>query len=181
MTPPGPNSETPPGLMTLFTGCEEAEHGVAGFHIPLPPTSQHTVLESVSGFEARLRCPPVWVEAAAAGRTVSLVCTAFAPDPLQHVPYPWPYPTASYHYVMDGYNHEVARTQLVRLPERATTITIAEQSFDVRKEPHGYTVSGPDGTACPLVPFQQPDDLQPLWLDRAAGIHQPPTGCGVRR
>ena len=27
MAPPGPNSETPPGLMTLFTGCEEGDHG----------------------------------------------------------------------------------------------------------------------------------------------------------
>ena len=25
MAPPGPNSETPPGLMTLFTGCEEPD------------------------------------------------------------------------------------------------------------------------------------------------------------
>ena len=171
MALPGPNSETPPGLMTLFTGCEEADHGVAGFHAPLPATPQHTVLESVSGFDARwLRCPPVWVDAAAAGRTVSLVCTAFAPDPLQHVPYPWPYPTASYCYVMDGYNHEVTRPQFVRLQERTTTVTMAEQQYTITREAHGYMVYGPAGTALPLGPFHQPDDLQPLWLNRAAGI-----------
>lgn len=169
MALPGPNSETPPGLMTLFTGCEEADHGVAGFHAPLPPP--HTVLESASGFEARwLRCPPVWVEAAAAGRTVSLICTAFAPDPLQSVPYPWPYPTASYRYVMDGYNHEVARPQLVCLQGHPTTLTIARQQYEVTPERQGYTLHGPDGTALPLVPFRRPEDLQPLWLDRAAGI-----------
>jgi hypothetical protein len=157
--------------MTLFTGCEEADHGTPGFSAPLPPAPQHTVLESVSGFDPRwLRCPPVWVEAAAAGRTVSLVCTAFTPDPLQRVPYPWPYPTASYRYVMDGYNHEIARAQLVRLQERTTTLTIAQQKYEVSPEAYGYTVYSPAGTAIPLVPFHQPDDLQPLWLNRQAGI-----------
>ena len=171
MAPPGPNSETPPGLMTLFTGCEEADHGTPGFNAPLPVTSQYSVSESVSGFDARwLRCPPVWVEAAAARRTVSLVCTAFAPDPRQRVPYPWPYPTPSYCCVIDGYNHEVARHQLVRLREGTATITIAEQKYEVRKKDRGYTVYSPAGAAMPLVPFQQPDNLLPLWLDRTAGI-----------
>jgi predicted AlkP superfamily pyrophosphatase or phosphodiesterase len=171
MAPPGPNSETPPGLMTLFTGCEEADHGTPGFNAPLPVTSQYSVSESVSGFDARwLRCPPVWVEAAAARRTVSLVCTAFAPDPRQRVPYPWPYPTPSYCCVIDGYNHEVARHQLVRLREGTATLTIAEQKYEVRKKDRGYTVYSPAGAAMPLVPFQQPDNLLPLWLDRTAGI-----------
>lgn len=171
MAPPGPNSETPPGLMTLFTGCEEADHGTPGFNGPLPAALQHTVLEAVSGFDARwLRCPPVWVDAVAAGRTVSLVCTAFTPDPLQRVSYPWPYPTAAYRYVMDGYNHEIARAQLVRLHEGTTTITIARQKYAVSPEDYGYTVYSPAGTAIPLVPFHQPDDLQPLWLNRQAGI-----------
>lgn len=171
MAPPGPNSETPPGLMTLFTGCEEADHGTPGFTAPLPPSQQHSVLDSVSGFDMRwLRRPPVWVEAAAARRTVSLVCTAFAPDPLRRVPYPWPYPTASYRCVIDGYNHELARPQLVRLQEGTTTLTLAEQKYEIHREKHGYTVYSPAGVAMPLVPFQQPEDLLPLWLDRAAGI-----------
>jgi hypothetical protein len=171
MAPPGPNSETPPGLMTLFTGCEEADHGTPGFTAPLPSTPQHSVVESVSGFDNRwLRRPPVWVEAAAARRTVSLVCTAFAPDPSQRVPYPWPYPTASYRCVIDGYNQEIARPQLVRLQEGTTTLTLAEQQYHVHQEQHGYTVYSPGGTTVPLVPFHQPEDLLPLWLDRTAGI-----------
>src|SRR5574341_122459 len=157
--------------ITLFTGREEADHGTPGFSAPLSPAPQHTVLESVSGFDPRwLRCPPVWVEAAAAGRTVSLVCTAFTPDPLQRVPYPWPYPTASYRYVIDGYNHEIARAQFVRLQEGTTTVTIAQQKYEVSPEAHGYTVYSPTGIALPLVPFHRPDDLQPLWLNRQAGI-----------
>ena len=144
MAPPGPNSETPPGLMTLFTGCEEPDHGTPGFTAPLPSTPQHSVLESVSGFDARwLRRPPVWVEAAAARRTVSLVCTAFAPDPLQRVPYPWPYPTASYQCVIDGYNQEIARPQLVRLQTGTTVVTIAKQQYNIRQEKQGYTVYEP--------------------------------------
>ena len=171
MAPPGPNSETPPGLMTLFTGREEADHGTAGFSAPLPLAPQHTVIESASGFDSRwLRCPPVWVEAAAAGRTVSLVCTAFAPDPLQRVPYPWPYPTAAYRYVVDGYNHEIARAQLVRLQEGTTTVTIAQQKYEVSPEGDGYTVYSPTGVSIPLVPLHRPDDVQPLWLHRQAGI-----------
>ena len=40
MAPPGPNSETPPGLMTLFTGCEEADHGTPGLpHLSRLPNS----------------------------------------------------------------------------------------------------------------------------------------------
>jgi len=148
MAPPGPNSETPPGLMTLFTGCEEPDHGTPGFTAPLPSTQQHSVLESVSGFDARwLRRPPVWVEAAAARRTVSLVCTAFAPDPLRRVPYPWPYPAASYQCVIDGYNQEIARPQLVRLRTGTTMVTIAEQKYDIRQAKQGYTVYSPAGAA----------------------------------
>ena len=171
MAPPGPNSETPPGLMTLFTGCEEPDHGTPGFTAPLPSTPQHSVLESVSGFDARwLRRPPVWVEAAAARRTVSLVCTAFAPDPLRRVPYPWPYPAASYQCVIDGYNQEIARPQLVRLQTGTTVVTIAQQQYNIRQEKQGYTVYSPAGAAMPLVPLQPSGDLLPLWLDRPAGI-----------
>jgi len=125
----------------------------------------------VSGFDSRwLRRPPVWVEAAAARRTVSLVCTAFAPDPLQRVPYPWPYPTAAYRCVIDGYNQEIARPQLVRLREGTTTLTVAEQKYHIHQEKHGYTVYSPTGPSMPLVLFHQPDDLLPLWLDRTAGM-----------
>jgi hypothetical protein len=132
----------------------------------------------VSGFDTRwLRRPPVWVEAAAARRTVSLVCTAFAPDPLQRVPYPWPYPTASYCCVIDGYNHEVARPQLVRLREGTTALTIAEQKYKVSQGRHGYTVYSPTGAALPLMPFHQPGDLLPLWLTALPALGPISPGC----
>ena len=47
---------------------------------------------------------------------------------------------------------------------------MAEQKYEVRQEKHGYTVYSPSGAAMPLVPFHQPEDLLPLWLDRTAGI-----------
>lgn len=169
--PPGPNSETPPGLMSLFTGREEPEHGTPGFSAPLPASTHKSVLESVSGFDPRwLRCPPIWVEAAAAGRTVALVSTAFAPDPMQRLPYPWPYPSAAYRLVLDGYNHEVAKPQLVRLQEVITSVTIAERQYAVRRTGQSYTVTAPDGCRLPLEPFDASQTLLPIWLDRAAGI-----------
>src|SRR5262249_41891018 len=72
--------------------------------------------------------------------------------------------------VIDGYNREIARPQLVRLREGMTTLIMAEQTYKVRQAKHGYTVYSPTGAAMPLVPFQQPEDLLPLWLDRTAGI-----------
>ena len=64
----------------------------------------------------------------------------------------------------------MARPQLVRLREGTTTLTIAEQKYEVDQKNHGYTVYSPTGAAMPLVPFHQPEDLLPLWLDRTAGI-----------
>jgi predicted AlkP superfamily phosphohydrolase/phosphomutase len=82
MMPPGPNCETSPGLMTLFTGSEEPMHSVPGFVGLRQPLSRHSVLETISGFDASwLRQPPVWVEAAARGRMITLAATAFAPVP----------------------------------------------------------------------------------------------------
>lgn len=167
----GPNSETPPGLMTLFTGCEEPDHGTPGYTGPLPATTQQPVTESCSGFDARwLRCPPVWVDAAAAQRSVALVCTAYAPDPGQQAPYPWPFPSPAYHCVVDGYSRELAKAQLVRLQGPRTALTLAQRAYTARPTPLGYTLEGPEGSTVPLVPCTQPDDVQPLWLDRAAGI-----------
>lgn len=169
--PPGPNSETPPGLMSLFTGCEEPDHGTPGFSAPLPASTQQSIVESTSGFEPRwLRRPPVWVDVAAAGRSVALVSTAFAPEPLQRIAYPWSYPTAAYRFVMDGYNHEIARPQLIRLREVTTPVTIAERPYVMRRTGRSYTVSSPDGAVHPLEPFVSSQALLPVWLDRAAGI-----------
>lgn len=169
--PPGPNSETPPGLMTLFTGYEEPDHGTPGFLGAWPATAEHSILESSSGFAAHwLRQPPVWVAAAAAGRTVALVCTAFAPDPLLQTPYPWPYPTPAYQYVMDGYNRELARPQLLALEARTTPLTVAERAYEVKKAGSGYAVYSVPNTARPHLTLTQPEQLVPLWTDREAGI-----------
>src|SRR5207253_9245805 len=79
---------------------------------------------------------------------LSLVCTAFAPDPLQRLPYPWPYPTPSYCCVIDGYNHEVVRPQLVRLREGTATVTIAEQK---RSEEHTSELQSRGHLVCRLL------------------------------
>lgn len=171
MTPPGPNCETPPGLMTLFTGKEEHEHGVPGFVGLRPPFPQHSVLETLSGFDASwLRHPPVWVEAAARRRTVTLAATAFAPDPLRSLPYPWPYSPASYRCVLDGYRYEVAEAQLVPLPDTATTVKIADYRVEIsrRETPRLFRKPGEQWRALPSL--QQPEDLIPVWFETARGI-----------
>jgi Type I phosphodiesterase / nucleotide pyrophosphatase len=171
MRPPGPNCETPPGLMTLFTGCEEPMHGVPGFVGLRQPLSRHSVLETISGFDASwLRRPPVWVEAAARGRTITLAATAFAPDPLQASPYPWPYPTASYRCVLDGYRHAVAEAQLLSLPDHATTVKIANCQLAITRRETLRHIRSPGGQWLALPILQQPEELVPLWLDTATGV-----------
>lgn len=169
--PPAPNCETPPGLMTLFTGCEEPDHGTPGYTGPRPPALYRTVLDSVSGFDSSwLLQPPVWVEAEAAGRTVALAGTAFGPDPLQRIAYPWPFPTAAYRCVMDGYRYEVAGAQLVPLQDARTAVKIAEERFEVGGSGELRFLRSPTGRCEPLPLFRQPDDLVPVWVDRAAGL-----------
>lgn len=171
MRAPGPNSETPPGLMTLFSGCEEPDHGIPGYTGPLPAATQQPVTESRSGFHpAWLRRPPVWVDVAAAQHSVSLVSTAYAPDPARQATYPWPYPSAAYRCVIDGYSREIAPAQLVRLQGPRTALTLAQQAYTVQQTPSGYTLEGTAGVPLPLVPCQQPEDVQPLWLNRTAGL-----------
>ncbi len=171
MRPSGPNTETPPGLMTLFAGCEEADHGVPGYTGPLSAATRESVTASVSGFDARwLRRPPVWVDVAAAQCSVSLITTAYAPDPAQQTPYSWPYPTTAYRCVIDGYNREIGPAQLVHLRGQRTQLTLGQQTYEVRQTPQGYTLEGSRETPVPFIPYRQPEDLQPLWLDRLAGI-----------
>lgn len=167
--PPGPNSETPPGLMTLFTGVEEPTHGVAGFTAPLlPPAS---LADTVSGFApCWLRHPPVWVDAVACGRSVALSSIAFAPDPLGQTPYPWRFPLPGYRYLMDGYNHEVAKPQLLPLQGKVTPLTLAHYHLSVRQEGRHRVVYRDSEPVVTLRPFQHPQDLGMLWLDMAMGL-----------
>jgi Type I phosphodiesterase / nucleotide pyrophosphatase len=171
MMPPGPNCETPPGLMTLFTGLEEAEHGVPGFVGLRQPFSRHSILETLSGFDVNwLRQPPVWVEAAARCRTITLAATAFAPDPLHGAPYPWPYPTASYRCVLDGYRHEIAAAQLVPLPDTATTVKIANYQLDITRQETLRHIRPPGGPWHVLPSLHQPEELVPIWLETTSGV-----------
>ncbi|GIX49551.1 MAG: hypothetical protein KatS3mg131_3762 [Candidatus Tectimicrobiota bacterium] len=169
--PPGPNSETPPGLMTLFTGREEPDHGTPGFQGPPPRAAHRAIAESCSGFDLSwLRHPPIWVEAVAQGRTVALAATAFAPDPLLRHPYPWPYPLPEYRYLVDGYRHEVAEAQLVPLKGRETAVTLAERRYTVRCEGNAAFLVAPDGQAVFLPPLRGPAEVVPLWVDAAVGL-----------
>jgi hypothetical protein len=112
----------------------------------------------------------VWVEAAARGRTVTLAATAFAPDPLPDNPYPWPYPTASYRCVLDGYRHEVAEAQLLSLPDSATTLKIANYQLEITRRERLRHIRRAGGQWLALPVLQQPEELVLLWLDTATGV-----------
>ena len=170
-TPPGPNCETPPGLMTLFTGGEESAHGVPGFVGLKQPFSRHSILETVSGFDTRwLRQPPVWVEAAARRRTVTLAATAFAPDPLPGASYPWLYPSASYRCIVDGYRHEVAEAQLLPLSDSAATVKIAGQQLAITSRENLRYICSPSGQWIALPVLRHPEELVPLWVEMTTGV-----------
>lgn len=67
-------SKTSAGHATLWTGAPPAVHGVTSNQVPLFPTAEHTVLESIRGFDsAALTAEPLWVTAAKAGRRVVLL------------------------------------------------------------------------------------------------------------
>jgi hypothetical protein len=157
--------------MTLFTGLEEDEHGVPGFSGLRQPFLRHSILETMSGFDASwLRQPPVWVEAAARGRTITLAATAFAPDPLHREPYPWPYPTGLYRCVVDGYRHEIAAAQLLPLPNTATTVKIANYQLEITRQETLRYVRHAGGPWRVLPSLRQPEELVPIWLETASGV-----------
>ncbi len=169
--PPGPNCETPPGLMTLFTGSEESAHGVPGFVGLKHPFSRHSILETVSGFDTRwLRQPPVWVEAVARRRTVTLAATAFAPDPLPGTSYPWLYPSTLYRCIVDGYRHDVGEAQLLPLPDTAATVKIAGQQWAITSRENLRYICRPAGQRIALPVLRHPEELVPLWVEVTTGV-----------
>jgi hypothetical protein len=157
--------------MTLFTGSEESAHGVPGFVGLKQPFSRHSILETASGFDPRwLRHPPVWVEAAARRRTVTLAATAFAPDPLPGASYPWLYPSTSYRCVVDGYRHEVEEAQLMPLPDAAVTVKVAGQQLAITSRETLRYICSPAGQWIALPVLRHPEELVPLWIDMTTGV-----------
>ena len=64
-------SVTSPGHASLWTGAYGNVNGIAANSEPVLPQDEHTLLESISGYSSEaLRAEPIWLAAAASGRTV---------------------------------------------------------------------------------------------------------------
>jgi predicted AlkP superfamily phosphohydrolase/phosphomutase len=64
-------SKTAPGHAALWTGAYGDVNGISNNTVPLLPRSEHTLLESRSGFDAEaLRAEPIYLTAARAGKRV---------------------------------------------------------------------------------------------------------------
>lgn len=83
MTPANP-SKTAVGHAAIWTGCWGDKSGVTGNAVPLLPRSDHTLLESQSGFSSSaLKAEPLYVAAARQGKKVVVLSAtqSFPPDP----------------------------------------------------------------------------------------------------
>jgi len=70
-------SATAPGFASLWSGAPPRATGVSGNRVPKRPRSQHTVLESASGFDTPLEAEPLWAAAVRSGRKVVAVHVPF--------------------------------------------------------------------------------------------------------
>lgn len=83
MTPANP-SKTAVGHAAIWTGCWGDRNGVTGNGVPLRPRSDHTLLESQSGYDSRaLEAEPLYVTAARQNKKVVVLSAtqSFPPDP----------------------------------------------------------------------------------------------------
>ena len=125
-------SVTSPGHASLWTGAYGDVNGVAANSEPVLPQDEHTLLESISGYSSdALRAEPIWLAAAASGRSVYGHHVTQAPGapayrPIQSAsPAPWLDPARAAAasrlalpttQVVNGYNREIAPN--VALTER---------------------------------------------------------------
>jgi hypothetical protein len=148
VTPAAP-SKTAAGHAAIWTGAFADVNGVNGNTIPLLPRSEHTLLETFDGYDARaLHAEPIWMTALRAGKTVTgLSATQQSPasvytDQLLHEGIP------TDHYAsFDGFRKQIAEAHVTN----AASLTSAgsktkESGLQVGDTPFKITV------------FDSPDD-----------------------
>lgn len=92
--PASPVCQTPPALLTLFTGDEPAQSGVWGYHMPDPKRQE----ASVSGFHVQPHSSStLWNELEKIGHGYSLMNVAFRKDPV------WSGRGRHLDFIYDGY------------------------------------------------------------------------------
>lgn len=79
-------SKTACGHAAIWTGAYGDVNGVTGNAVPLLPRSEHTLLESISGFNsAALRAEPIWITAAKSGKRVVVLSATQSYPPAPYV------------------------------------------------------------------------------------------------
>ncbi len=126
--PASPVCQTPPALMTLFTGEEPAQSGVWGYYMPDPKTPE----ASVSGFHVRPRkVSTLWDALEQRGQGYALMNVAYRNDPV------WSSRGSHLEFGFDGYRlwHKPAVFRLGRrgrrIQYRGIALTLAPSAKGV--------------------------------------------------
>ena len=97
LDPPKPNCQTPPALLSLFSGTDSTEHGVWGFKMP---DYGSDVTKSTSGFERPIHVSSLWQELETRGYGYTLINAAFRQDPA------WSISSKGADLLFDGYRYQ---------------------------------------------------------------------------
>lgn len=155
-TPCFPNCQTPPSLATLFTGADQATHGITGFSVPSLDPAQPVTAVGSTFHRAALRTPPVWERLAAAGRPVAL----------SHMP--WTRAgdgRGGDRLLIEAYGDRVARSALAPIEGATTTLALGRTSSTFEATKGGqYEVSIPGPGVVAVL------NTSPRLLDQAVDV-----------
>jgi len=129
--PSTPVCQTPPALLTLFSGSEPAESGVWGYKMPSP----ERVEETVSGFAAPLdRVETLWAALGSRGKSSSLMGVAFRNDPV------WAGNVPGLDFGYDGYRRW-RRPHTLHLAHARQPAEIGGIEVELRRTPEGIAIN----------------------------------------
>ncbi len=128
--PAVPVCQTPPALLTLFTGQEPAQSGVWGYHMPDPKKPEG----SVSGFHVKPRkVSTLWDALEQRGQGYSLMNVAYRNDPV------WSSRGSHLQFGYDGYRLW-QKSAVFRLGRRARCISYGGIELTLKPDPDGVVI-----------------------------------------
>lgn len=162
-----PDCTTPPGHAVLWTGHSAHANGVTSFTVPRLPPEKHTLLETGTGFDARLlRREPIWVTACRAGHTATLVHAPVS-SPMD----PWT-PEGPFQFdpgdrlkIFHGYGRQVVGQWVVRDPELRAASNWRRLPFSSQGA-REFTVRGKPPRLAALVLPDADGRFDRLWVCR---------------
>jgi predicted AlkP superfamily pyrophosphatase or phosphodiesterase len=140
--PSSPECQTPPALLTLFTGAEPRESGIWGYFMPDPRRPSDTI----SGFAAPTKgVRALWHELDERGITYSLMNVAFRNDRI------WAGSCAGLRFAYDGYR-TLRKSELVRVGRRGTWISCRGIELELSRSRIGVLLRKGGRTRAELLP-----------------------------